>query len=256
MIPGLANSSSLVQETWLSRWDSPAFLALVVLGIVSSLLVPDLILGLLIVFLALALRGTGWGPVDLIQACRPWAFMVLLILGIHVFTTTEAAPLGHPSWGGLLAGLRALTRVLASIGWLVLFTRLKSLDDLVGALRWWLRPLELMGFPADQGALALAVAIGTVPGVVAEGRRIDAVLRMRRASGSGVSWQRRLVDRVVVVVPLLENLMRRAEAISLSLRTRQPTNTRLAKRPRFWQLAVLALWLGTLVFGMSAGEFI
>jgi energy-coupling factor transporter transmembrane protein EcfT len=256
VIPGIASSSPVLRKTRLDRLDPATLLAMVVLGIISSLVASDLVLVAMVLVLFLALVLTGLGFSDLSRAFVPWVPMILFILTLHVFTTTAAAPLGHPSWGGLGAGIRALAKVGTSLGWLALFARLKSLDDLVRGVRWWLRPLEIVGFPSGQSALVLAVALGTVPAVMSEGRRVEAVLRMRRASSSGkkVSRWRRFMDRVVVVVPLTESLLRRAEAFSLSLRTRQPATALAVPRPPLWQLAVLALWLGLLVSLLWTGE--
>ena len=249
MIPGLAGSTELVRHTWLDRLDAATLLGMVVLGIISSLFVSGAWLAGMILMLVLALMWTGLNPATLWQAMRPWTFVALFVLAIHVFTTTAAAPLGHPSWGGLTAGVLALARIGLALGWLALFARLKSLDDLVRAVRWWLRPLEKIGLQTGQLALVLAVALGTVPGVMSEGRRVDAVLRMRRASPTmaRITRWRRFLDRVLVVVPLMESLLRRAEVLSLSLRTRQPATGLTLTGPPLWQLAVLALWLGLII---------
>ncbi len=249
MIPHLAASNKVLRTTFLSRIDGVILLGLVVLGIISSMLVSWQVLVLLNMLLMTVLVWTGMTPSGIWTAMRPWIPVAGVVLLVHVFTTTAAAPLGHPSWGGLAAGVLALARIAASLGWLALFARLKSMDDLVRAVRWWLRPLEKLGLPIGQLALVLAVALGTVPGVMNEGRRVDAVLRMRRAmpGESGVSRWRQLLDRMVVVVPLSESLLRRAEVLSLSLRTRQPAQGPILVGPPWHQLVFLGLWLILLI---------
>jgi energy-coupling factor transport system permease protein len=256
MIPGLAASRELVRQTWLDRLDAATVLGMVLLGIISSLFVSGAWLAGMILGLMMALIWTGLNPATLWRAMRPWVFVAVLVLAVHVFTTTAAAPLGHPSWGGLMAGVWALARIGLALGWLALFARLKSLDDLVRAVRWWLRPFEKVGLQTGQLALVLAVALGTVPQVMSEGRRVDAVLRMRRATpagGKATRW-RRFLDRVLVVVPLMEGLLRRAEVLSLSLRTRQPATAMTLVGPPLWQLAVLVLWLGLIIRLLWPGE--
>lgn len=256
MIPGLAVSPLTVRPTWLDHLDPTTFLAMMVLGIISSLLAAGPWLAGMIVLLVLALLWTGLNPATQWRSMRPWLPVALFVLMIHIFTTTAAAPLGHPSWGGLRAGLLALARIGLAMGWLALFARLKSLDDLVQAVRWWLQPLEKLGLETGQLALVLAVALGTVPGVMSEGRRVDAVLRMRRAcpDGGNISRWRRFMDKVLVIVPLMEGLLRRAEVLSLSLRTRQPAATVALVSPPWWQLAGLVVWLVLMIRWFWLGE--
>ena len=244
MIPSLATSSHTVRSTWLDQLDAAILLGMVVLGIISSLLATGpFLMGMILVLMA-ALIWTGLKPAAQWRAMRPWIPIALFVMVVHIFTTTAAAPLGRPSWGGLAAGGLALARIGLAFSWLALFSRLKSLDELVRAVRWWLRPLEKMGIQTGQLALVLAVALGTVPGVMSEGRRVEAVSRMRRASAgaAAVSRMRRFLDRVLVVVPLMESLLRRAEVLSLSLRTRQPVANLKTAGPPLWQLSILVAW--------------
>lgn len=256
MIPGLATSSAVVRPTWLDQLDAAAFLGLVMLGIVSSLLASGPWLAGMIFLVVLALLWTGLNVAMQWRAIKPWLPVAVFVLIIHTLTTTAVAPLGHPSWGGFRAGLLALSRIALALSWVALFARLNSLDDLVKAVCWWLRPFEKAGLPTGQLALVLAVALGTIPGVMSEGRRVESVLRMRRASphGASVSLWRNFLDRVLVVVPLMEGLARRAEVLSLSLRTRQPSSGLDMKRPPVGQLLILVLWLVLLLRIFLSGE--
>jgi len=256
MIPAPGTAVAEVRASWLDQVGATILLGMVVLGIFSSLVVPANLLLAMIAALISALMLTGLKPVAQWKALRPWIPVVLFVITVHIFTTTDSAPLGHPSWGGLRAGALALARIGLAFSWLALFSRLKSLDELVGAVRWWLRPWEKMGAPTGQLALVLAVALGTVPGVMNEGRRVQAVTRMRRAQpgANGTSRMRNFRDRVLVVIPLMESLMRRAEALSLSLRTRQPLENTGKAGPPLWQLAVLVLWLLFIIRLLWPGE--
>jgi energy-coupling factor transporter transmembrane protein EcfT len=185
--------------------------------------------------------------------------MAVLALLVHTLTTTTGAPLGHPSWAGVAAGGRALLRLAASLALLAVYLRSGSLDDLVAGLGWWLRPFGRLGLPVEDLGLAVAVACGTVPQVVGEGRRLQAVADLRGHSAAGrggvrrtrrqLPWYRWL-DRTRLVVPLLESLGRRAETLELALRGRRPSlATARGPRAREWAVlgtgvvAVLALLL-------------
>jgi energy-coupling factor transporter transmembrane protein EcfT len=200
--------------------------------------------------LAVLLQRTGLGPAAQLRSLWPWRWLILVMILIHTFTTTAAAPLGHPSWGGMAAGAEALLRLAVSVGWLALLNRLKSLDEMVLGARWWLRPLEAVGLPTGQAALVLAVALGTIPRVMGEGRRVAAVQAMRRSlPGGRVSRRRRFEDRIAVVTPLLEGLMRRADTLSLSLRTRRPATGPVREGPGLVSLLGLILLLSLLLLG-------
>ncbi|PID79526.1 hypothetical protein CSB20_09980 [bacterium DOLZORAL124_64_63] len=222
----------------------------VVLGVVATMAWHVMGLLLLTVVQGILLQRTGLGPVAQLKGLWPWRWLILIMLLTHTFTTTAAAPLGHPSWGGLAAGAEALLRLAVSVGWLALLNRLKSLDEMVLGARWWLRPLEALGLPTRQSALVLAVALGTVPRVLSEGRRVDAVQRMRRSlPGVRVGRRRRFRDRIAVVTPLLEGLMRRAETLNLSLRTRQPAIGPVREGPGWVSLMGLVGLTGLLLLG-------
>ena len=271
MISGAAFATAALRPTFLSRLHPVIRLGGLVLCLVTSMLAVPMVLAAMTVALIWLLARTGLGPAHQLAALKPWWGPSLLVLLIHTFTSTWAAPLWHPSLGGLLAGVEALFRVACTIGWLGLFLRSSSLDDLVLGVRWWLRPLSGLGLPTGNLGLVLAVALGTAPGVLGEGRRIETVVRLRRtgpATNIDAFSARnflnrtmdRLVDRARVVLPLLETLVRRAETLSLSLRTRCPmaaegsagSTSDLIAGPSVAQLAFLALWLIALVwFGLG-----
>jgi len=195
-------------------------------------------------FLAVALlHASGLRWMRQLAGLRAWWPLVVLVLVVHVLTTTGAAPLGHPSWAGLVAGFTALARVGAAVAFLALLTRTTDLNELAGALRWWLAPLRRLGVRDDDLPVMLTVAVGTAPAVVGEARRIEAAVALRRHAPTGGrrAWWRRQGDRARLVVPLCESLVRRADALSLALRRRRPVALALG-RPAVWQVTVLAAW--------------
>lgn len=253
MIHGASFAAAGVRPTALGGRHPATALAALVLGLVGAAALPaPFVLGQLVLISA-GLAWTGLGPARQAAALRPWIPVAVLVLGVHTLTTVSAAPLGRPSLAGLLAGCLALARVGLSVAWLGLYLRVMSLDDLTGGLGWWLRPLGRLGFPVEDLALALAVALGTAPAVLGEGRRILAVMRMRRAAGERprdgrwTRFRRDLMDRARVAVPLLETLVRRGEALSLSLRRRRPRTAGPGAIPVLDAL-VLVCWAAALVW--------
>jgi len=262
MINGFAFASAGLRNTPLGGLHPAVRLGATVLALFSCMAAPAQVLALVALLLVFLLWWTGLDPVRQAAALKPWAGIALLVLVVHTFTTTAAAPLGRPSIAGVLAGGRALLRVGCSVGCLGLYLRITPLDDLVVGVRWWLRPLRRLGLDTDDLGLMMAVALGTAPVVLAEGRRIQAVVKLRKnapaAAGDRPSPGRvklffqGLEDRAQVVAPLLESLVRRAEALTLSLRHRRPDPESAGPVPLF-PLLVLGVWAAGLVYGMVRG---
>lgn len=259
MIPGAVTAACRPRRVRLPGLHPVLRLGVLVLAVASCLAAAPVALAPLAALVALGLARTGLPLGDQLRSLRPWLPVAIFILAVHVLTTTAAAPLGRPSWAGAWAGLTALLRVAASVGCLALYGRIASLDETVGALRWWLRPLEKLGFPGEDLGLVLAVALGTAPVVAGEGRRIETAVRLRRSGPAAAGtagqpaslprrWLIRLLDRARVAVPLMEALARRAETLSLSLRSRRPVGGAEGwDRPPLVGLGLLLGWLGLLV---------
>jgi len=257
MLNPAAFSAARVRPTAMGRLHPATRLAGLTLGLVWAMTAPLGALTGVLVLVQGCLIWTGLPPRRQWSALRRWSFMAVLVVVTHTLTTVSAAPLGHPSLTGLLAGTVALARVAASLGLLALYLRVTSHDELVSGLAWWLRPLRRLGLPVQDLGLVLAVALGTVSVVTSEGRRIEMVVRMRRAGGSAIrtrSWWRtwvvRTVDRARVVVPLLEALGRRADGLGLSLRRRRPQDAGDAGPLPWRELAALVVAWGLFFWGV------
>lgn len=256
MINGASFAPAALRVTPLSALHPAIRLGAAILALLTCLGSPPWGLAAMALFLMAALTWTGMGPRRQLAALKPWAPVALLVIVVHTFTTTLAAPLGHPSVAGFLAGGKALLRVACCVGCLGLYLRVSPLDDLVQGVSWWLRPARRLGLRTDDLGLMLAVAMGTVPVVLGEGRRIEAVVTMRRSVPAGhevhtgsprmANFFLGLVDRARVVVPLLETLARRAEALTLSLRHRRPDPLTAGRVP-FLQMTFLAVWAAGLI---------
>jgi len=242
---------SELKPTPLSNTHGATRLASLILGLVTGMIANPTVLMAMLVLVVSGLVWTGLSVATQLKSLRPWLPMILLMLVIHTLTTVAAAPLGHPSWLGVLTGLQALVRVAVSVGLLGLYLRVASLDELIVGTSWWLEPLRRIGLPVADFGLMLAVAMGTAPAVLSEGRRIEMVMRLRRAGPAArpqksalKRWAGRIVDRGQLVVPLLETMGRRAEAMNLSLRRRRPAPD-LGTRWLPWQETLfLATWVG------------
>lgn len=276
MMPAGA-AAAPARDWWLGRLHPAARGAALPLLVATCLAVPAWAVAPLLLLLAAGLARSGLGWRRQLGTLWPWWPLALLALGVHTVTAVSAAPLGHPSVTGLLRGLAALGRAAAMVAGLGLLGRMFSLADLVAALAWWGRLLMRRSVDPGRLGLVLAVALGTIPTALAEGRRIQTALAMRRAGAVPVDvpadaaggalagataapppaprrrraprWWRAALDRASVVVPLLEGLFRRAESLSLALRWRLPQPRPLGPVP--WAQALgLGLWLALLIYGV------
>ena len=185
MINGASFAPAALRATPLSALHPAVRLGAVVLALLTCLAGSPVGLAAMALCLMAALAWTGMGPRRQLAALKPWVPVALLVVVVHTFTTTWAAPLGYPSLAGFLAGGKALLRVACSVGCLGLYLRVTPLDDLVLGTGWWLRPARRLGLRTDDLGLMLAVAMGTAPVVLGEGRRIEAVVTMRRSIPAG-----------------------------------------------------------------------
>jgi len=255
MLNGASFAVSQLRPTPLGRPHPATRLAGLVLALATGMAAGPALLAAMLVLVVAALAWTGLGVARQLGAQRPWLPVVALVVVVHTFTTVAAAPLGHPSLAGVLAGVQALGRVAVSVALLGLYLRVASLDDLIVGTGWWLSPLRRVGVPVEDLGLMLAVALGTAPVVLGEGRRIEMVVRLRRAGTTGGAagslfsrWLGRITDQARLVVPLLESLGRRADALSLSLRRRRPSADAGAGYLPAAEAVVLTVWLGLLVW--------
>lgn len=242
-MPRVGSARCAPRATPLARLHPAVRLGGALLAAVTVFLVPGWVAATagLAAMTLLAASGLVWSRQ--LAGLRSWWPLALLVLTVHLLTTTAAAPLGRPSWEGLAAGFAALARVGAAVAWLAVLTRTTDLNELAGALGWWLAPLRRLGLRDDDLPVVLTVAMGTAPAVLGEARRIEAAVTLRRhAPATGHRpWWRRQGDRARLVVPLCESLVRRADALSLALRRRRPAAQALG-RPAPLQVTFLAVW--------------
>jgi energy-coupling factor transporter transmembrane protein EcfT len=263
MIPGSVYARVPDRTSWLARLHPATKVIALPLAWLTCLLVPAWAVVPLLAMVVLALYRRGLRGKNLITGLRAWWLLILLVLAIHTFTTPGAASLGHPTLKGLLRGATLLGRVAGSLGCLALFLRATPLVELTAGLSWWGRPLARRRASAAPMSLVLAVALGTVPHVLSEGRRIEAVVRLRRGVRDATAghkqrpwrhwwthWWRRVLDRGYLVVPLLESLLRKADSLTLALKDRLPRPADGQGRPPWREWAALAVWALLLAAGV------
>ena len=138
------------------------------------------------------------GPRALAAQLRPVLWVVLFIFGIQVILTDWRRAL-------VVCGTLLLSVVLA-----VVVTSTTRTADMVAALTRGMRPLARFGFPVDQAAIALALAIRAIPLMVETVRQVD---EARRARGLRFSPR-------IAVAPVVISAIRTADGFAEALSAR------------------------------------
>ncbi len=249
MIPAAGRLWTPVERLPLAAVHPAARLGGGTLAIVTALLAPPVILAPLAVLLGWILVRAGLRGDGLWRWWRAWWPVAALVLAVHTLTAVDAAPLFHPSLTGALRGLLALARLFLMLGTMALIARVLPLPDLVSALGWWLRPLHWCGVDTRHLGLTLAVALGTAPRTQTEAERILACVRLRRGDGR----RRRglhLRERLRVIPPLMEGIIRRGESLPLAVAGRLPAEPDRPLRLPWPQGLALVAWAALLVVGV------
>lgn len=157
--------------------DSPARLGVTALGVVA--------------IFALARIG----PRAAVRQLRPVLWVVAFILGFQLLFTDWRRAL-------VVCGILLLSVALAAV-----VTSTTRTTDMLAALTGAMRPLARIGFPVDQVAMALALALRSIPLMVETVRQVE---EARRARGLRFSPR-------IVVAPVVVSALRTADGFAEAL---------------------------------------
>ncbi len=247
MMPVSGPGPARLRPTVLRRLHPAVVLAGACAAAAALLVAPWPLVAVLCALTGGLLARAGWGRRHVTRLLKPWLPVALLVLAVHLLTTTSAAPLGHPSLQGAQNGTVAVARLACLLGGLALVQGQLGIDALLAGWSWLLWPLDGKIVPVQDLSLVLTVAVGTAPRVMDEGRRLLQAQRLRRGRRGGLLGRSR--DRLWVAAPLLEELARRTETLSLTLRARHAPAGRPAG-PGKGQLLLLMVWVAALVAGV------
>lgn len=175
-------------------------------------------------FLTAAVLLAGLTPLYLLRGLRALLFLFALTFCLHIFLT-EGREIWR--WGflavteeGLHGGARMLARLLLLVTGTTLLTLSTSPVDLSGGLERVLSPLARLGFPVQEFALMLTIALRFVPILVEEVDKIGAAQRARGASFDRGSLPERARRFLAILVPLFVISFRRADELALAMESR------------------------------------
>lgn len=197
---------------------------LMVMGLLFSLKT----LGGLLILLTLAFSLIVYIRVPLsylIRGLRPILYISLFALLIHIFFTRGGVVLiriGSVTIesAGVTEGLFIVTRLII----LVLFTLLVTLTttplSLTYGMEFFLKPLKILGLPAAEIAMIMAIALRFIPTLMEESHRLMRAQVARGADFETGSIFRKAKNLVPLIVPLFVGAFRRADDLALAMEAR------------------------------------
>lgn len=193
-------------------------------------------------------------PRLVLRGIRPIAWLMAFTVLANALTwggtgvRWHVGPLGV-SEEGLLRGVFFASRIVILVAGTSLVTLTTSPVDLTDALSRLMRPLSVLGFPADDAAMMLTIALRFIPTTAEEAERIVIAQTARGARFDLGGPVRRARAWVPVLVPLFVRLFRRADDLAVAMESRcytgvGRTHLRVSSlRPVDWTVLVVGVAL-------------
>jgi energy-coupling factor transport system permease protein len=179
---------------------------------------------------------------------KPMPLFVAIIVLANVFLAHR----GGSPWENAAAGLVQSMRVIVSVVAANLFLAVTEPVDLADAALRSLAPLKRLGLRVGELSLMTMITFSFIPLMMDEARRLHLALAVRCGFPKGALGMVR--GGVLLVVPLVIGLFRRAEEIDLALQARcyrldEPRSSLGSQGPRAVDYAVSAGFI--LAFGIG-----
>lgn len=195
----------------------------------------------------------------IIKSIRPLWIIILLTLGIHLFTTPgliiyNLGPL-IITQEGLRQGLMMSARLILLIIVSSLLTFTTSPIALTDGLERLLNPFRKLGLPAHELAMMMTIALRFIPTLLEETDRIMKAQIARGADFTSGNLLRRAQSMIPLLVPLFISAFRRADELATAMEARcyrgGENRTRMKelkfKARDFMAYGLLAILIGGLV---------
>jgi len=182
----------------------------------------------LIIFIVITLGIAALAKVNMRDFTRNlkvfiWLFALTFLLHLFFSPPGEVYILPYLGWRinltGLENGFYYTLRIALLLAYSYLFMAVTSPLEIADGLERALKPLQKIGFPAQETAMVLSIALRFVPTLLDEARRIkDAqICRGARLDG-GLIWK--VKGFSAMLIPLFVSALRRADNLALALEAR------------------------------------
>jgi biotin transport system permease protein len=181
---------------------------------------------LISLFLAAVIGSARLSPVETAAAMKPVALFMTVIFLMHLFLT-EGRPLLSLApvpititWEGLRQGAYVTWQFAGLVVTAAVLTMTTLPSDLVGGIERLLRPLARVGFPSQEIAVMIAMALRFMPVLLEEYERLRMATMARGADFTTGGLVPRTRAVAALAVPLLLSAFRRADELVLAMEAR------------------------------------
>lgn len=212
-------------DSFVHRLD-PRTKIIVVMLFISSIFLAETFLayGILTLFTCVVIGIAGIPAGMVLRSIKPLWIIVLLTLGIHVFTTPGNVVY---SWKfititkeGLTQGSLMSMRLILLIVMSSLLTFTTSPIALTDGIERLLKPFKKIGVPAHELAMMMTIALRFIPTLLEETDRIMKAQMARGADFSSGNIVRRARNMIPLLVPLFISAFRRADELAIAMEAR------------------------------------
>lgn len=164
-------------------------------------------------------------PLKLIlKSLKPLWVIIILTMGIHVFTT-PGNPIWqwgwlHITWEGIRQGALMTARLIYLIVFSSLLTYTTSPIILTDGIEHLLNPFRRVGVPAHELAMMMTIALRFIPTLLEETDRIMKAQTARGANFTSGSIVQRGKNMIPLLVPLFVSAFRRADDLATAMEAR------------------------------------
>ena len=180
--------------------------------------------GLITVFILLCFFISHLPLKLILKSLKPLWVIIILTMGIHVFTTSGTViwqwGILHITWEGIRQGALMTARLIYLIVFSSLLTYTTSPIVLTDGIEHLLNPFRRIGVPAPELAMMMTIALRFIPTLLEETDRIMKAQTARGANFTSGSIMQRGRNMIPLLVPLFVSAFRRADDLATAMEAR------------------------------------
>ena len=180
--------------------------------------------GLITVFILLCFFISHLPLKLILKLLKPLWVIIILTMGIHVFTTSGTViwqwGILHITWEGIRQGALMTARLIYLIVFSSLLTYTTSPIVLTDGIEHLLNPFRRIGVPAHELAMMMTIALRFIPTLLEETDRIMKAQTARGANFTSGSIMQRGRNMIPLLVPLFVSAFRRADDLATAMEAR------------------------------------
>ena len=180
--------------------------------------------GLITVFILLCFFISHLPLKLILKSLKPLWVIIILTMGIHVFTTSGTViwqwGILHITWEGIRQGALMTARLIYLIVFSSLLTYTTSPIVLTDGIEHLLNPFRRIGVPAHELAMMMTIALRFIPTLLEETDRIMKAQTARGANFTSGRIMERGRNMIPLLVPLFVSAFRRADDLATAMEAR------------------------------------